>query len=181
MNILFLGYGKQETKLIDFLIDRNHDVNYSSHKFEDLSDYDLVISFGYKYIFKEYQLQTLQRPIINLHISYLPFNRGAHPNFWAHYKKTKSGVSIHEIDRGIDTGPIIFRKEVRFLDSKISLKESYNRLKVEIEKLFIENVDLIESREYKMIFPDHIGSFHAKSDLPDWVNWNMTIEDIRNK
>ena len=181
MNILFLGYNKQETTLIDFLVSGNHDVNNSSNRFDDLSGYDLVISFGYRYIFKEYQLQTLNRPIINLHISYLPFNRGSHPNFWAHYKKTKSGVSIHEIDNGIDTGPIIFRKEVIFLNLKMSLKDSYNHLKMEIEKLFIENIDLIESRKYKVISEDEIGTYHAKSDLPEWVNWNMTIEDVINK
>ena len=52
---------------------------------------------------------------------------------------------------------------------------------MEIEKLFIENIDLIESRKYKVISEDEIGTYHAKSDLPEWVNWNMTIEDVINK
>ena len=63
----------------------------------------------------------------------------------------------------------------------MSLKDSYNHLKMEIEKLFIENIDLIESRKYKVISEDEIGTYHAKSDLPEWVNWNMTIEDVINK
>ena len=95
MNILFLGYSKQETTLIDFLVSRNHDVNNSSNRFDDLSGYDLVISFGYRYIFKEYQLQTLNRPIINLHISYLPFNRGTQ------HRTANNGAKLHHYHRSV--------------------------------------------------------------------------------
>jgi methionyl-tRNA formyltransferase len=180
MKILFLGYGKDETKLIDFLISRNHDVTNSSKKIENLSGYDLIISFGYRYIFKDSQLKYLKRPIINLHVSYLPFNRGSHPNFWAHYEGTPSGVSIHEIDAGIDTGPIIFQKKTVFDDPKISLQESYRHLKSELESLFIENINYIELKEYKRISKKDIGTYHKKSDLPTWVEWDMSIEYIKN-
>ena len=32
--------------------------------------------------------------IINLHISFLPFNRGYYPNLWSHQEGTPSGVTI---------------------------------------------------------------------------------------
>ena len=51
-------------------------------------------------------------------MSYLPFNRGAHPNFWSFVDNTPSGVSIVEIDKGIDTGPVIYKKKIKF-DLKI--------------------------------------------------------------
>lgn len=180
MKILFLGYGKDKTKLIDFLENRGHSVKHTTENAEKFSDYDLIISFGYRYLIKSIDLKILKRPIINLHISYLPYNRGSHPNFWSHFENTPSGVSIHEIDEGVDTGPIIFRKKVEFNDSKITLEKSYNYLKSEIEELFKKNIHLIESREYRIIFSQERGTYHNKNDLPEWVRWDMTIEDIRN-
>ena len=34
--------------------------------------------------------------MINLHISYLPYNRGAHPNFWSWVKNAKNIHFISE-------------------------------------------------------------------------------------
>lgn len=79
-------------------------------------------------------------PIINLHISYLPGNRGAHPNFWSFYDETPSRVSIHLIDTGIDTGPILFQKYVDFNQDEKAFSQTYKKLVIEIEKLFIENI-----------------------------------------
>ena len=152
MKILFLGYGKNETSLIDFLEERGHLLKNTSSKVNNFSDYDLVISFGYRHIIKDTELKSLKRPIINLHVSFLPFNRGSHPNFWSHFENTPSGVSIHEIDSGIDTGPIIFRKRIEFNDPQITLDASYKKLKFEIEELFKKNINSLELREYKSIF-----------------------------
>lgn len=80
----------------------------------DAKKYDLIISFGYKKIINKKILQKLRRPPINLHFSYLPYNRGTHPNFWSFVENTPKGVSIHEIDAGIDAGGIIVRKKVNF-------------------------------------------------------------------
>ena len=86
-------------------------------------------------------------PIINLHLSYLPFNRGAHPNFWSFYENTPSGVSIHLIDAGIDSGPILFQKEIKF-KNEITFIQTYNRLFIEMENLFILNIDLILQKKW---------------------------------
>ena len=90
MEILFLGYDNKETKLINFLKKNGHSVVHSKEEIDDFSFFDLVISFGYKFIVKKTYLETLKRPILNLHISYLPFNKGAHPNFWSHFNNTPS-------------------------------------------------------------------------------------------
>ena len=41
-------------------------------------------------------------------MSFLPYNRGSHPNFWSFVENTPKGVSIHEVSNGIDDGDIIF-------------------------------------------------------------------------
>jgi len=179
MKILFLGYKDHETQLIDFLKQRGHEVTWSDSKEISLTNYDLVISFGYRYIINSQKIQNIQRPIVNLHISYLPFNRGAHPNFWSHYEDTPCGVSIHEIDEGIDTGKIIYRKKIE-LEENESLQGSYAILLNSIESLFKENIEEIESYTYKTIQSDEIGTYHKASDLPKWVKWSLTIKEVKN-
>ena len=66
MKILFLGYDKKKTSLINFLEKRGHKVKHTLDKVNDFSAYDFVISFGYQHIIKKFS--TLARPIINLHI-----------------------------------------------------------------------------------------------------------------
>ena len=45
-------------------------------------------------------------------MSFLPYNRGSHPNFWSFIDDTPKGITIHEIDEGADTGNIVFQKKI---------------------------------------------------------------------
>src|SRR6056300_461455 len=97
MNILFLGY--KNCKLFNFL-NNLYNVTHTEEKIktEALEDFDWVISFGYKHILKSDFISRFYRKIINLHISYLPYNRGSHPNVWSFVEDTPKGVTIHLID-----------------------------------------------------------------------------------
>ena len=72
-----------------------------------------------------------------MRISFLPWNKGAHPNFWSFYENTPKGVSIHLIDKGIDTGPIIYQKIVKFSKNEETFEQTYSVLKNEIEDLLL--------------------------------------------
>ena len=113
-SILFLGYDKSENSLPDFLSEKGHEVLHSNKKINSTKNFDLVISYGYRHIIPK-KIISSSTPIINLHMSFLPFNRGAHPNFWSHFENTPSGVTIHLMDVGIDTGDCLFQKKV-FID-----------------------------------------------------------------
>ncbi len=68
---------------------------------------DLVVMAGFNEILKKEVLSELP-PIINVHPSLLPAFRGPNPEFWtvAHGAQD-AGVTIHFVERGIDTGPIV--------------------------------------------------------------------------
>ena len=182
---LFLGYNKNQTSLIKFLKKKKFNVlNYQSlPPLKKIIESDFILSFGYRKIINENILSNLNRPIINIHLSYLPYNRGAYPNFWSFIKNTPSGVSIHEIDKGIDTGNIILRKKIYFnvkLKKFSTFKKTYNHLFLEAEKLFKNNFNKIYYKDYKKKFYKKKKSFHNKKDLPKWVkNWNMSILDAK--
>src|SRR5690606_4616175 len=109
----------------------------------DLSMFDLVVSFGYRHIIKQHVLETSRRPCLNLHMSYLPYNRGAHPNCWSWMDGTPSGVTIHEIDSGLDTGPIVAQAHARIDDTGMTFRQTYALLFAKLEALFIDNYERI--------------------------------------
>ncbi|MGA0162721.1 MAG: formyltransferase family protein [Bdellovibrionota bacterium] len=174
--ILFLGYDETQTRLPNILADQNCEVWQTSEKINSLSSYDLIISFGYRHILHQKLIKEAKTPIINLHMSYLPWNRGAHSNFWSFFEGTPSGVSIHFIDEGIDTGPILYQKLVQFNESEKTFSQTYQRLFFEMEKLFIENLDQIIAMEFKPVAQSEKGSFHRTSDLPkEFSGWDSEI------
>ena len=181
--ILFLGY--TENQIVNFLRRENQVVVFNDKvDINIIKEFDYIVSYGYNYIFKKYIIDSSKNGIINLHISYLPYNRGAHPNFWSFFENTKKGVTIHLIDEGIDTGDILFQKEVVFDSSEDTLEKTYFRLRKEIEILFIENWHNIVNENCKKIQQEDIGSFHTKRDLEKYnlVNgWKTKIKDINKE
>ena len=164
MKILFLGY--KDCKLHNFLSTK-YTVSQTEEKIT-LNDYrgvDYIISFGYKHIIKKSIIDLFQTNIINLHISYLPYNKGYHPNFWSFKDNTLKGVTIHLIDKDIDTGDILLQKEIIFSKEEDTLSKTYDRLIEEIQNLFIENFDNILSGNLKPKKQKGKGTFHYEKDL----------------
>lgn len=142
--ILFLG--PEKSPLLTWLIDHevvNHRnmVLQTSAKITsatiDNNNITWLISYGYRHILTKEVLDKLPDRAINLHISYLPFNRGADPNFWSFINNTPKGVTIHYMDTGVDTGDIIAQRQVVFTEE--TLVTTYQRLQTEIQELFKEN------------------------------------------
>ena len=118
-----------------------------------------------------------------MHTSYLPFNRGSHPNFWSFAENSPKGVTIHEIDEGIDTGPIIYQKKIFFNINKKNNDDFFKTYKIllsEIQKLFFKNINQILNETYITKKQKKNGTFHYKSDLPLLIkkNWKLKIKNI---
>ena len=136
-----------------------------------------IVSFGYRHILRRPVLDACRRPPLNLHISFLPFNRGSHPNFWSFYDGTPKGVTIHEIDEGLDTGAIVLQREVCTLSTTSTWSETYERLREEIEALFKENWTALIEGHFKPRPQVTNGTSHRARDLPQWSGgWTATIE-----
>ena len=176
--VLFLGYTSEKTTLIDALVNANCEVWHTQEKIDTTQEFDIVISYGYGHILKKSIIESSVAPIINLHISYLPWNRGAHPNFWSFFDCTPSGVSIHLIDEGIDTGPILYQRYVNFSKDQMTFSQTYRQLIVELESLFKENLKEIISGTYKTLPQRRKGSYHKVDDLPSsFSGWDSNILD----
>ena len=176
--ILFLGYDESQTKIINALANKNCIVDHTDIQLLKPIHYDLVISFGYRYIINRNTIKSLNCPIFNLHISYLPYNRGAHPNFWSFYDDTPKGVSIHLVDQGIDTGNLLSQRYIKFNHEDDTFEKTYNILISGIENLFLENLDKILYEKWNTFPQKGIGSYHSKNDLPnDFSGWSSNIKE----
>ncbi|MBX9593112.1 MAG: hypothetical protein K2X46_02015 [Roseomonas sp.] len=69
---------------------------------------DLVISARFSLIFPQRVIDAVPRGIINVHPGALPGYRGLFAPFWQILKREPVlGCTVHMVDRGIDTGPIL--------------------------------------------------------------------------
>ncbi|MCW8863848.1 MAG: formyltransferase family protein [Colwellia sp.] len=136
--ILFLG--DSQSPLLHWLAEQESNLIQTSDKitadFIKTNNIQCIISYGYRHIIKRDVLDILPSNVFNLHISLLPWNRGADPNFWSFIDNTPKGVTIHHIDEGVDTGDIIAQQEVTFTSAKETLTSSYQLLQQTIEALF---------------------------------------------
>ena len=88
MKVLFLHNTKSKDlkaeELIDWLKARQEEVFSYTEKLDlktvSSINPEIIVSYGYKYILKREILGFPGKGCINLHISYLPFNRGVDPN-----------------------------------------------------------------------------------------------------
>ena len=73
----------------------------------------VVVIFGTRILTPE-TLTAVETHWVNLHAGITPLYRGAHGAYWAlcQQQQHHCGVTIHAVDRGIDTGPILAQARI---------------------------------------------------------------------
>lgn len=109
---------------------------------------ELIVLAGYMRFIGEVLLTSFPRGIINLHPAYLPAFPGAHSIQDAYEAKAEfTGVTVHFVDEGVDTGEIIHQEKI-IIDPSWSLEtleEHVHALEYAMFPRVIEQVrDLIE-------------------------------------
>lgn len=153
---------------------------------EDWPDVDFVVSFGYRHIIKGHVLYKYEGKIINIHMSILPFNRGASPNFWSWFDGDSKGVTIHMVDAGLDTGEPLMRRYINDHEFRhpATLATTYNDLIVTGIGLFDRGWTTLK----ETIPVPHLvvknGSYHRAGDEQPFLNllgyqgWNAPTEEV---
>ena len=148
MKLLFLTNNAVSAPLMEWLAQRTELTAWSDPLQPDTLRSlgpDLIVSYSYRHIIGNDIVMAYPQQIINLHISLLPYNRGADPNLWSFLENTPKGVSIHYIDAGIDTGALLAQAEVAFDDPHETLGHSYQMLHQRIQALFRDHWDAMQS------------------------------------
>lgn len=122
----------------------------------------------------------------NLHGSLLPQYRGAAPLNWAVINgETKTGVTTFLLDQKIDTGKILFKREIA-IEENDTVGDIHDGLMEIGAKLVVETVDVLATGNYKAVsqseIMDEAAIKHAPKIFKDdcKIDWTKDTESIRN-
>jgi len=159
------------------------------HKPEDdvqlahsLHDVDLLITIGFGVILSKELLKIPPRGSINLHFSLLPRWRGAAPVQRAiEAGDHLSGVTVFQLDEGMDTGPIFVTKRFA-IDSDITSDELLHELSQLGPEAIVETLALIENGK-KPTAQDSAGATLARklTKFEGKIDWTNSAESIHSK
>jgi len=144
------------------------------------ADLVVVIAFG-KLIPKEF-LQMPKFGWINVHFSILPKFRGAAPAQRAIWNGEEStGISIFQLDAGMDTGPIYDQKSVPILSTEPA-GECLARLSQIVPELLIQTLSKIQNLELPIPQNEDGATLAPKIDKSELrINWSDSAGQIQNK
>ncbi|MCD4665586.1 MAG: hypothetical protein K8R68_09970 [Bacteroidales bacterium] len=117
-------------------------------------------------IIKKRLLNIPKMGVINRHNALLPKNRGRLTPFWVLYKREKeTGVSIHFVEEGIDSGDIIVQKKFN-----VKTKDNFNTVVKKnyqiAGKAMLEALDILESGNYSLISnDDKLASYNTTPEI----------------
>lgn len=145
-----------------------------------------VVSYNYSYIVGADVIQSLRGRIVNLHASFLPWNRGASPNFWSFVEDTPKGVSIHFMDEGLDTGDLIAQEKLIFDEEKETFRSSYQILHAHMVRLFCRIWPRLLAGELTGKKQRGGGSFHTRKACENFLrgrslDWDMNIATFKRR
>lgn len=106
---------------------------------------ELVVLAGYMRVVKQGLLSAFPGRVINIHPALLPAFKGLHG--WTQaleYGAKFAGCTVHFVDSGIDSGPIILQAAVPVLDDDTP-ETLHARIQVEEHRIYPEAIRLIEA------------------------------------
>ncbi len=145
---------------------------------------DIAICAWYGYILNQDFIEIFPSGCLNMHNSYLPYNRGKYPHCWAIFDNSKYGVTIHYIDKYIDRGNIIAQKEIIIKNTYIAedlYKKSLEEIIILFKKIWpkIKNNN-ITSREQEKTKTFRLAQEIQVLDLID-LNKKYKAENLINQ
>lgn len=188
--VLFLTNNTNTQDLYEWLREQEPSVYRVENKItlEMIKDLQpsFIVSFNYRYIIPGDILEYMEGKVINLHTSYLPYNRGSSPNFFSFLDDTPKGVTIHYMDAGLDTGDILCQRKLQFDETKESFASTYDSLTSAIKELFRENWKAIRTGELTAKKQVGEGTCHRMKELQEIrekvpFEWNSKIADFKEQ
>lgn len=142
------------------------------------ADIFVVAAFGQ--ILSEEILNMPKYGCVNIHASLLPKYRGSAPIQWAIINGEKiTGVTIMQMDKGIDTGDMLMKTEV-VIDSKETGDSLHDKLAQAGARLIVEALSKIESGDVMPVKQNDEESCHAKmlQKSMSRIDWQQSAESL---
>jgi methionyl-tRNA formyltransferase len=141
---------------------------------------DLIIVVAFGKILKESLLTLPRWGVINIHASLLPRYRGASPIQSSILNdESWTGLTLMGMDKGMDTGPILFQKAIAILRDE-TFGQLHDRLSLEAGEFLLESLEQMRSTRVREIPQDHSRATYApkigKEMSP--VKWDLPATKV---
>jgi len=141
---------------------------------------DVIIVYSMSQLLKKNVFDIPKYGTINLHPAQLPKYRGPNPWFWVYYNMDKKGgVTVHYIDKGEDTGDIIYQEQY---DIPLGMKSpdmydlAIGKIGTNLLQKALENIKNLPRQKQ----PEKSSSSRAKNikaeehtKVIDWQEWGI--------
>jgi methionyl-tRNA formyltransferase len=146
-------------------------------------DAELMVVVGYGQIIPQSIIDLPRHGILNVHASLLPKYRGAAPIQWAIANgETVTGVTIMQIDAGLDTGDMLLKESLPISPSETA-PELSARLSLMGAELLLEAIRQIEagtvSRQKQRAEEATLAPVLKKED--GLVDWGLSAQEVYNR
>jgi methionyl-tRNA formyltransferase len=143
---------------------------------------DLIVMVAFGQILKKEVLNMPPKGVINVHASLLPKLRGAAPINWSIINgDTVSGVTTMFTESGVDTGPMLLKKETN-IDSEMTAEQLARVMSIDGADLLIETIEKLIDGTLVAIRQD--DSQHTLAPMLDKelgrINWSLPAHRIHN-
>lgn len=128
-------------------------------------DIDMGLLLWWPDILKKHIIDTVRIGFVNTHPSYLPYNKGKHPYYWAVINDTPPGNTLHFINEKVDDGEILFQEPYN-VDITDTGDIIYDKSLSHMKDLFKKSYDDIISLNFEKTKQDPSkGDFHYARDI----------------
>ena len=175
--------------LRDFSVKNN--IDYFAHENVNSDEFisiikkyncDLFVSMSFNQIFKSKIINLTKYKIINCHAGKLPFYRGRNVLNWVLINDEKEfGITVHYVDKGIDTGNIILQKSFQVTDQD-NYKTLLNKAYIECANILYDAILMFKKGKVKSYKQSELNleGFYCKGrkEGDEILNWNQTSREI---
>lgn len=145
---------------------------------------DIFVSMSFDQIMKERIINATKFGFVNCHAGLLPFYRGRNSLNWALINGEEVfGISVHLMDDGVDTGPIIVQEML-----PISEDDDYStlldRAYKSCPKVLMRGLDAYIANPKNLTPQSQISDKHSyfprRVEGDEWINWDLNSNQIHD-
>lgn len=128
-------------------------------------------------------IDEVEGRVYNTHPSLLPLHRGWQPIFFSVLEETKVGVSIHQVNSGLDKGLLVAQSEIK-VESEDTLKSLHFKCRAKILELLQENWSAMAKGTCELQDQVGVGCYHSKLDFDNLFSrlhfgWDSPLASVR--
>ena len=143
----------------------------------------LGLSFGAAWIFHKPLIDRFAGRLLNIHGARFPLDRGGGGFTWQILRDNRLGAClIHQVDEGVDTGPIVKYREFVY-PASCRIPKDYNEVCLRQTRSFLEEFfrEVREEATFtRMAQPAHVSTYWPRlsTEHHGYIDWRWDLHDL---